>query len=81
MVYLLVVLVAIVVAVLFFVTSFWGGAIALVLGILFLLYVASARRNDRSVGTIERGRRQEPTGQVRSGSAGVETSNQRQGQE
>ena len=37
--------------------------------------------NDRSVATIERGRRTEPSGQVRSGSAGVETSNQRQGQE
>ena len=61
--------------------TWWGGLIVLVAGILFLFYLASARKTDPSVGTIERGRRTEPTGQVRSGSAGVETSNQRQGQE
>jgi heme O synthase-like polyprenyltransferase len=70
-----------IIVVLFLLTSWWGGAIALVAGLLFLVYAAAARRNDRSVATIERGRRTEPTGQVRSGSAGVETSNQRQGQE
>jgi heme O synthase-like polyprenyltransferase len=74
------VLVAIIV-VLFLVTSWWGGVIGLVAGVAFLVYAAAARRNDRSVATIERGRRQEPTGNVRTGSAGVETSNQRQGQE
>jgi uncharacterized protein (DUF58 family) len=61
--------------------TWWGGLIVLIAGILFLLYLASARKRDPSVGTIERGRRHEPTGQVRSGSAGVTTSNQRQGQE
>jgi uncharacterized protein (DUF58 family) len=81
MLYVLVPLIVIVVAILFFVTSFWGGAIGLVLGILLILYLVSARKTDPSVGTIERGRRQEPTGTVRSGSPGVTTSNQRQGQE
>jgi hypothetical protein len=61
--------------------TWWGGLIVLIAGILFLFYLASARKSDPSVGTIERGRRQEPTGQVRSGSPGVTTSNQRQGQE
>jgi hypothetical protein len=78
---ILVPLVVILVAVLFLVASYWGGAIGLVVGILALLYFASARKSDKSVGTIERGRRTEPTGQVRSGSSGVTTSNQRQGQE
>jgi membrane protein implicated in regulation of membrane protease activity len=61
--------------------TWWGGLVVLIAGVLFLVYLASARKSDPSVGTIERGRRTEPTGQVRSGSAGVETSNQRQGQE
>jgi heme O synthase-like polyprenyltransferase len=81
MTYALGAIVLAIVVVLFLVTSWWGGIIALVLGALFLVYAAGARRNDRSVATIERGRRTEPTGKVRTGSAGVETSNQRQGQE
>ena len=81
MTYALGAIVLAIVVVLFLVTSWWGGIIALVLGALFLVYAAGARRNDRSVATIERGRRTEPTGNVRTGSAGVETSNQRQGQE
>ena len=81
MLYVLGAVFAAIIVVLFLVTSWWGGVIALVLGIGFLVYTAGARRNDRSVATIERGRRTEPTGEVRSGSSGVTTSNQRQGQE
>ena len=81
MLHVLVPLVLLVVVIAAIVASYWGGLIALVLGVAFILYAARARQGDRSVGTIERGRRQEPTGTVRSGSAGVETANQRQGQE
>jgi hypothetical protein len=81
MTYALGALFAAIVIVLFLVASWWGGLIALVVLGALLLYIVVARRQDPSVGTIERGRRREPTGTVRSGSAGAETANQRQGQE
>jgi hypothetical protein len=65
----------------FLVLSWWGGVIVLVAGVLFALYVAGARSQDRSVGTVETGARREPTGVPRSGSAGAETANKRVGQE
>jgi hypothetical protein len=65
----------------FLIASWWGAVVVLVLGGFGLVYMAAARRRDPSVGAIERGRRREPTGTVRSGSADVETANQRQGQE
>jgi hypothetical protein len=81
MTYALGALFAAIVIVLFLVATWWGGILALVvLGALFL-YILVARRQDPSVGTIERGRRREPTGTVRTGSSGAETANQRQGQE
>ena len=65
----------------FLIASWWGALVVVVLGGFGLVYMAAARRRDPSVGAIERGRRREPTGTVRSGSADVETANQRQGQE
>ena len=65
----------------FLVFAWWGGVIVLVAGVLFALYVAVARSQDRSVGTIETGARREPTGVPRSGSSGAETANQRVGQD
>ena len=64
-----------------FIIAWWGGPILVLLGIGLLLYLSAARKQDRTVGTVETGRRREPTGTVRSGSADVETANQRQGQE
>jgi hypothetical protein len=71
---------AAIVIILFLVASWWGGIIALVVLGGLMLYIAVARRQDPSVGTIERGRRREPTGRVRS-ATGAETANRRQGQE
>jgi uncharacterized membrane protein YgcG len=65
----------------FFVLSWWGGAVVLIAGILFAVYVSVARSQDRSVGTVETGARREPTGVPRSGSSGAETANERVGQD
>jgi hypothetical protein len=81
MTYVLGVVFGAIVIVVFLVATWWGGIIALVVLGALLLYMAIARREDRSVGTIERGRRREPTGRVRAGGSGAETANQRQGQE
>jgi hypothetical protein len=81
MTYVLGAVFAAIVIVLFFVASWWGGIIGLVVLGALLLYIAVARKENPDVGTIERGRRREPTGTVRSGSSGAETANQRQGQE
>jgi hypothetical protein len=81
MTYALGALFAAIVVVAFLVTAWWGGIIALVVLGALMLYIFAARRENPSVGTIERGRRREPTGRVRTGSAGAETANERQGQE
>jgi hypothetical protein len=65
----------------FFVLAWWGGVILLLAGAFLALYIAGARTQDRSVGTVETGARREPTGVPRSGSAGAETANQRVGQD
>jgi hypothetical protein len=72
---------AAIVLIVFLVATWWGGIIALIVLGALMLYIAVARRENPSVGTIERGRRREPSGRVRSGGAGAETANQRQGQE
>jgi membrane protein required for beta-lactamase induction len=61
----------------FWIASWWGGVIVLVLGVLAAMYIAGARSQDRSVGAVETGARREPTGRPRSGSAGAETANER----
>ena len=72
---------AAIVIMLFLVATWWGGIIALaILGALFL-YLMAARRQDPSVGSIERGRRREPTGTPRANRSGIETANRREGQE
>jgi hypothetical protein len=65
----------------FFVLSWWGGVIVLVGGVILAMYLAAARSQDRSVGTVETGARREPTGVPRSSSAGAETANERVGQD
>ena len=77
----IVILMIILAVIAFFILSYWGAAIVLVLGIAFAVYTAVARKQDRSVATIERGARREPTGVPRSGSGDAETANQRVGQE
>jgi len=77
----IVVLTVVLAAIAFLILSYWGAAIVLVLGIAFAIYAAVARGQDRSVATIERGARREPTGVPRSGSADAETANERVGQD
>ena len=77
MLYVVVIAVIALAAVAFAVLSWWGGVIVLVAGILLAMYIAGARSQDRSVGTVETGARREPTGRPRSGSAGAETANER----
>jgi hypothetical protein len=60
----------------FFILSWWGGAIVLVLGLAFALYIAAARKENPNVGTIQQARR-EPTGVPRAASADAETANER----
>ena len=60
--------------------AWWAGLVVLVIGLLALAYVATARRKDPSIGTIETARK-EPTGTPRSSSAGAETANERVGQD
>jgi hypothetical protein len=59
----------------------WGFPFTLVIGALILGYIFTARKRDGSVATVERGGRPEPTGVPRKSPGGVETANQRQGQE
>jgi hypothetical protein len=64
-----------------FVFAWWGIPILLVAGVLLLVHVMSSRKSEGpSAGTIERGRRTEPTGTPRKGSGGAETANERVGQ-
>ena len=58
----------------------WGFPFTLVIAALFLGYIVSARRRHGSVATIERGRRQEPTGMPRKSPGGADTANERVGQ-
>ena len=81
MVYALLVLFAAIVAAAFWIGGWGGGIVALIVLGAALIYIAVARRKDPTVGTIERGRRREPSGRVRSGHSGAETANERTGQE
>jgi uncharacterized protein (DUF58 family) len=78
--YLLLLVVVVLAALAFFVLSWWGAAIVLVLGVLLVLYLGAARRENPSVGRVESGRR-EPRGTPSAAHDGVETANQRVGQE
>jgi phosphatidylglycerophosphate synthase len=64
-----------------FVGAWWGVPILLVAALIAGFYVAAARKRDPSVGTIERGKRAEPTGAPRKATGGTgETANERVGQ-
>jgi hypothetical protein len=68
-------------AVLFLILSWWGLPIALVLGVLAVVYVVQSRKSaGPDAGKIEKGRRREPTGEPRKASGGAETANERVGQ-
>ncbi len=58
----------------------WGMPFSLVIGAVLIAYLLSARKHGESVATVERGRRQEPTGMPRKASSGTETANERVGQ-
>ena len=58
--------------------SVWGLPVVVVVVVGLLAYLVAGRRRDASVGTIERGRRPEPTGRPRKASGG-ETTNERVG--
>jgi hypothetical protein len=60
--------------------SIWGLPIALLIVIGLAVALATAKKNDRSLGTIERTKRPEPTGRPRPASGSAETANHRQGQ-
>jgi hypothetical protein len=65
----------------FLLLAWWGLPIAVVLGALVLLYVLQSRKSaGPDAGTIETGRRTEPTGTPRKASGGAETANERVGQ-
>ena len=58
--------------------SIWGLPVVAIVLVGLLAYVVAGRRRDGGVGTIERGRRPEPTGRPRKAS-GPETTNERVG--
>ena len=59
----------------------WGAVILVIAAVGFFAYMTVARKEGEPVGTIERGRRAEPTGTPSSSSAGAETANERVGQD
>lgn len=64
-----------------FVLAWWGLPILAVAAALALVHVMSTRKTaGPDAGTIERGRRTEPTGTPRKASGGAETANERVGQ-
>jgi hypothetical protein len=61
--------------------AWWGIPILIVAGVLIAVHVISSRNSEGPrAGTIERGRRHEPTGTPRKASGGAETANERVGQ-
>jgi hypothetical protein len=64
-----------------FVLAWWGLPILAVAAVLVLIHIMASRNSEGpSAGTIESGRRTEPTGTPRKGSGGAETANERVGQ-
>jgi hypothetical protein len=64
-----------------FILAWWGLPILAVAAVLALIHVMGSRKSEGpQAGTIERGRRTEPTGTPRKASGGAETANERVGQ-
>jgi membrane protein implicated in regulation of membrane protease activity len=64
-----------------FVLAWWGLPFLAIAAVLALLHVTASRKSaGPDAGTIERGRRTEPTGTPRKATAGAETANERVGQ-
>jgi hypothetical protein len=63
------------------VLAWWGLPFLALAGVLLLVHVMGSRKSEGpQAGTIERGRRTEPTGTPRKGSGGADTANERVGQ-
>ena len=80
MTYVALFIVVVLAAVAFVFLSYGGAAVVLVLGLLLVLYLGAARKENPDVGAIQTARR-DPTGTPRSSSAGADTANKRVGQE
>jgi hypothetical protein len=59
--------------------SVWGLPVVAVVVLALVAYLIAGRRGDGSVGTIERGRRPEPTGRPRKATGGAQPTNERVG--
>jgi hypothetical protein len=67
--------------VLMLVLAWWGLPFLAVAAVLLFMYIAASRKSaGPDAGTIERGRRAEPTGAPRKQSGGPGTANERVGQ-
>jgi len=60
--------------------SIWGLPVVAVAVLAAVVFLLVGRKGDSSIGTIERGRKVEPTGRPRKASGGAETANDRVGQ-
>lgn len=60
--------------------SVWGLPVVLLSVLAVAGYLAVARKDGTSVGTMERAKAPEPTGMPRAAAGGAETANERQGQ-
>ena len=61
--------------------AWWGLPIIAVIAVLAVVYVIQSRKSaGPAAGTIETGRRTEPTGTPRKAAGGAETANERVGQ-
>ena len=64
----------------FFVFGIWGFPVVLLTVLVIVGYLAAAKKENPELGTVERARGPEPTGQPRMSHGSAETANQRQGQ-
>lgn len=60
--------------------SVWGAPVVLLIVLGVVAYLTLGRKGDKSLGTIERSKRHEPTGRPRAASGSADTANRRQGQ-
>jgi cytochrome c-type biogenesis protein CcmH/NrfF len=63
----------------FLVLSLWGIPVVIVVALALIVLAVTARKRNPDLGTVERGRRVEPTGRTRMGSGGAQPTNDRVG--
>jgi cytochrome c-type biogenesis protein CcmH/NrfF len=63
----------------FLVLGLWGIPVLIVAALALIVFAVTARKRDPDFGTVERGRRMEPTGRTRKGSGGAQPTNDRVG--